>query len=126
AGKLGRNFDFSTWAGYEQNKTAIEQIISRQNIFSDSLTDYSENNKSGYFTKSVYGGLYFEYKPDTLTVIRFNESLGYSNNSYHSSSAFNSTAFSGYKINTGFNEGSGFSQSPALSGQVSYNHRLSN
>jgi hypothetical protein len=121
-----KNFDFSTWAGYEQNKTNIEQLINRQNIISDSSTDYSENNKSSYFNKSVYGGLYFEYKPDTLTLIRFNESIGYSDNGYHSTSSFNSTVFSGYKLNTGFNEGSGSSQSPVLNGQLSFNHRLGN
>ena len=125
AAKLGKKLDFSTWAGYEQNKTNIEQIINRQNIFSESSIDYSENNKTQYLTKSLYGGLYFEYKPDTLTLVRFNESIGYSNNSYHSSSTFNSTAFSGYKLNTGLNEGHGSFQSPALNGQVSYSHRLS-
>jgi hypothetical protein len=126
AARLGKKFDFSTWVGCEQNTTNIEQVINRRNIFSDSSIDYLENNKSGYLTKSVYGGLYFEYKPDTLTLIRFNESIGYSNNSYHSSSVFNSTAFSGYKLNTGLNEGNGSYQSPALNGQVSYSHRLSN
>jgi len=126
AARLLKNFDFSTWAGYEQNKTNIEQVINRQNIFSDSFTDYLENNKSGYFNKNMYGGLYFEYKPDTLTVIRFNESIGYSNNSYHSASSFNSTAFGGYKLNTGLSEGSGSSQSPVLNGQVGFNRRLGN
>ncbi|HXL55003.1 MAG TPA: outer membrane beta-barrel protein, partial [Chitinophagaceae bacterium] len=126
AGKLGNNFDFSAWAGYEQNKTTIDQVINRQNIFSDSSTDYAENNKSGYLTKNIYGGLYFEYKPDTFTLIRFNESAGYTNNSYQSFSAFNSTAFNGYKINKGFNQSSGLSKVPVLNGQVNYYHRLSN
>lgn len=124
--KLGNNFDFSAWAGYDENKTVAEQLISRQNIFTDSAVNYFENNNSSRNAKNVYAGLYFEYKPDTFTLIRFNESAGFSNNSYASSSQFNSALISGYKMNNGSNEINGASKTPYLNGQINVSRRLNN
>jgi len=126
ADKLGNTFDFSVWAGYEQNKSVVEQVINRKNFFSDSSADYFENNNGSYRNKNLYAGLYFEYKPDSVTLIRFNESMGYGNSSNESFSAFNSTDFNGDKINQGANENNGFSKTPSLNGQMSYNRRFGN
>jgi hypothetical protein len=125
ANKIGSNFDFSTWAGYDKNKTVVQQEIERQNIFLDSTTNYFENSSNSNRNRNLYGGLYFEYKPDTLSFFRFNESINLRNNSFSSLSQFNTAAFNNYKINEGHNGNSNSSKSPSLNGQISYNRRLS-
>ena len=123
--KLGNNFDFNVWAAYEQNKNNIEQVISKQNFFSDSSTCYSENNSSNSLSKNISSGFYFEYKPDTLSVLRFNESVNYNDLRSNSVSKFITTAFNQYKINEGDNKNDRLSATPSLHGQISYNRRLS-
>ena len=124
ANKLRNNFDFTIWAGYDENKTTTEQLINRQNIFADSSASYFENNSSARFAKNLYSGLYFEYKPDSFTFIRFNESAGFNSNNYNSFSEFNSALLGGYKSNNGSNKINGLSKTPYLNGQISVNRRL--
>lgn len=126
ANKLNNNFDFSTWMAYDENKLNIRQLLNRQNIFSDSSTYYVANNQISNHIKTLYGGLYFEYRPDSVSIIRFNESLCYTNNNAHSTSAFTTTTFDMNKINEGVDENNGSFKTPSLKGQISYNRRLSN
>ncbi len=126
ADKYGKNFDFSAWAGYERNKVARTQDIHRQNIFTDSSTFYSENNNSTSVSNNLYTGLYFEYRPDTLTFVRFNESAGYNKNDYNSSSLFNTNLQDSSKFNNGNRLYSNATTSPSANGQISYNHRFAN
>ncbi len=71
ADKFGKDFDFSSWAGYEHNKNIRQQIISRQNIFTDSSTFYNESNSSTSVSNNLYTGLYFEYRPRHVNVCAF-------------------------------------------------------
>lgn len=122
--RWGNNFDFNVWAAYEQNKNGTEQVILKQNFFSDSSTYYSENNNSNSLSKNISSGFYFEYKPDTLSVLRFNESINYNDLRSNSVSKFITTAFNQYKINEGDNKNDRLSATPSLHGQISYNRRL--
>ena len=124
ANKIGKTFDFSSWAGYEQNKTSREQSIDRQYIYTDSSTFYSEKNTSAATYKNAYTGLYFEYKPDTLTFVRFNENGGYSNNRYDNGAISQTNLKNGDFLNNGNRKNDNESTSPSLNGQVSLNHRF--
>ncbi|HVX49592.1 MAG TPA: TonB-dependent receptor [Chitinophagaceae bacterium] len=126
ADKYGKNFDFSAWAGYERNRNVRMQDISRQNIFTDSSTYYAESNHNTSTSNNMYTGLYFEYRPDTLTFIRFNESAGYNQYRYNSAALFNTTLQDSSKFNNGDRTYSSNSKSPSVNGQVSYNHRFGN
>ncbi|HWB25921.1 MAG TPA: TonB-dependent receptor [Chitinophagaceae bacterium] len=126
ADKYGKDFDFSAWAGYERNKNVRMQDISRQNIFTDSSTYYTESNHSTSISNNFYSGLYFEYRPDTLTFVRFNESAGYNRYDYTSNSLFNTSLQDSSKFNNGNRYYSNTSKSPTVNGQVSYDHRFAN
>ena len=126
AGKLGDNFSFNTWAGYEYNANKTDQTLSRQNFYADSSTEYHEDSHNNNENKSLSGGVYFEYKPDSSTFLRLNESAGYYDNINSYSALFNSSAFNDYKINSGNNESSGSSKAAFLNGQVSYGRKLNN
>ncbi len=126
ADKYGKNFDFSAWAGYEHNRVVKQQNINRQNIFADSSTYYTENNNSTSVSNSLNTGLYFEYRPDTLTFVRFNESMAYNANQYNSAALFNTNLPDSSKFNNGNRVYSNSAKSPSLNGQVSYNHRFAN
>ena len=125
ADKFGKNFDLSAWAGYDRSKTVKEQAINRQNIFTDSSTYYTENNNSNYVGNNYYAGVYFEYRPDTLTMVRFNQSAGYNNSRNNFNSVFNSTLPGDVKWNDGNRQTSNHSTIPNFNGQLSINHRFS-
>lgn len=124
ADKLGKTFDFSSWAGYDQNKTQRELSINRQYIYTDSSTYYSEHNANTARNKNAYTGLYFEYKPDTLTFIRFNENANYSINNYDYSAASLTDLKNGNLLNNSNRSNNNRSTSSTLNGQVSMNHRF--
>ena len=124
ADKYGKDFDFSAWAGYERNKTIKTQAISRQNIFTDSSTYYTEDNHSTTVTNNIYTGLYFEYRPDTLTFVRFNEGAGYNIYNSYSAASFNTDLADSSKINDGNRSTSNHTTTPNVNGQVSFNHRF--
>lgn len=124
ANKFGNKFDLSTWAGVNENKKEIEQTTYRKNIFEDSSTNYFETNKTTAISKNIFAGLYFEYRPDSATVIRFNESSGINYNGFTSFTQFNTTSLNDDKINEGKIENNGSSESPFLNGQISYNRKL--
>lgn len=124
ADKFGKSFDFSAWAGYERNKNVRVQDIHRQNIFTDSSTYYTESNQSQAINNNFYTGLYFEYRPDTLTFVRFNEGGSFNKSEYHSSALFNTDLQDSTKFNNGNRSYSNTTKTPSLNGQVSYNHRF--
>ena len=126
ADKYGKDFDFSAWAGYERNKTVKQQYINRQNFFTDSSTYYTEANSSTAISNNYYAGLYFEYRPDTLTLVRFNESVGYNRYSYNSSASFNTELADSTKFNDGNRFYNSQTNNPNINGQVTYNHRFAN
>jgi len=125
ADKFGKNFDMSAWAGYDRTKTIKEQSINRKNIFTDSSTYYSENNHSQYTGNNYYAGVYFEYRPDTLTMVRFNQSAGYNNSHNNFSSVFGSTLPGDIKWNDGNRQADTRANTPNFNGQFSVNHRFS-
>jgi|GEM_PF-1369146 len=124
ADKIGKTFDFSSWVGYERNKTEKDQSIERQYIYTDSSSFYKENNASTTINTSSYAGLYFEYRPDTLTFIRFNENGGYNTYNNNSSAIFNTNLKDGYLINDGNRRSDNTSNTPSVNGQVSMSHRF--
>lgn len=124
ADKFGKDFDFSAWAGYERNKNMRTQDIHRQNIFVDSSTYYTEANSSQSVNDNLYTGLYFEYRPDTLTFVRFNEGASYNHSDYNSAAVFNTNLQDASKFNNGNRTYSSTANTPSVNGQVSYNHRF--
>lgn len=124
ANKIGKTFDFSSWAGYEQNRTRKEQNIDRQYIYIDSSTFYSENSSSSAKYKNSYAGLYFEYRPDTLNFIRFNENAGYTVNSYNNAAISKTDLKNGNFLNSSNRGNDNVSKSPSLNGQISFNHKF--
>jgi len=126
ANKIRNNFDFSAWTAYNENKNIVQQILNRQIFLPDSATNYVADNKNNNLSKNIYSGLYFEYKPDSFSVLRVNESVNYINNNYHFVSDFSTTTFDAYKISEGINENNGLSKISSINGQISYNRRLSN
>jgi hypothetical protein len=124
ADKIGKDFTFSAYGGYDRSSSKREQTINRQNIFADSSSNYFEQSVSKTINSNVYGGLYFEYRPDTLTFIKFNHSAGYAKNNYQYGSLFNSALSSGEKLNEGNRNNNNRSSSPSLNGEVSVNRRF--
>jgi len=124
ANKIGKSFDYSLYGGYDQYITDREQAIDRQNIFTDSTSYYHENNS----TKSAYhngnGGLYFEFRPDTLNFMRFNESVGYSGSSNNSTAVFSTIQADSSLLNSGNRYNSSTTTSPFVNGNISFNHRF--
>lgn len=126
ADKYGKDFDFSAWAGYDRNKTVKQQLVNRQNIFTDSSTYYNEANRSTAISTNIYTGLYFEYRPDTLTVVRFNEGAGFNTYDNHSVASFNTNLADSTKINSGNRQSISHTNTPNVNGQISYNRRFAN
>ena len=126
ADKFGKDFDFSAWAGYERNKNVRMQDVHRQNIFTDSSTYYSETNHNTSISNNYYTGLYFEYRPDTLTFVRFNEGASFNRYDYSSAAVFNTNLQDSSKFNDGNRQYSNTTKTPSINGQISYNHRFAN
>lgn len=124
ADKIGNGFTFNTYAGYDYSKSRREQSINRQNIFTDSVTNYLEQNRSTSINTNVYGGLYFEWKPDTLTFMRFNQNVSYATNKYDFNSLFNSALPTNEKLNDGDRMNNNKSTTPSFNGQFSINRRF--
>ncbi|WP_158559086.1 TonB-dependent receptor [Deminuibacter soli] len=124
ANKIGQNFTFNTYAGYDYNRSKRMQSINRQNIFTDSTTNYLEDNNSTTINQNTYAGLYFEWKPDTLTFIRFNQNAAYGTSDYNFSSVFNSALPTKVQLNNGDRTNSNKSNTPNFNGQFSINRRF--
>ena len=126
ANKFGKDFDLNTYAGFERNGVAKVQSKNRQNIFGDSTSFYAENNKSKSADINYNAGLYFEYRLDTLTNIKFNEWANVGKNTLNLLSNFNSTRPNTQKINEGTRANINSGTSPSLNGQINFNHRFPN
>ncbi|MEX6688307.1 TonB-dependent receptor [Danxiaibacter flavus] len=125
ADKFGKTLDFSAWAGYDRNKTVKQQSISRQNIFTDSSTYYDEKNNNTSINNNLYTGIYLEFKPDSLTMVRVNQNAGYNISHYDGASVFNTTLPGGaVKINEGARLSTNKTTVPTSNGQISLNHRF--
>jgi hypothetical protein len=124
ADKYGKTFDFSSWAGYERNKTVKAQQIDRQYIYTDSSTYYTEKNSSTSINNNTYAGLYFEYRPDTLTFIRFNQNANYADNKNNSAVVSHTDLANGDLLNNGNTNNDNTATTPSLNGQVSMSHRF--
>lgn len=124
ADKYGKNFDFNAYASFEKNNTSRDEIYNRQNIFGDSSSYYYEHRTSTTETPNYNAGLYFEYRPDTLTFIRFNQNMGYGINDFLLNSAFNSTLADNAKLNDGTRNNNRHTSTPNGSGQINANHRF--
>ena len=126
ANKFGKDFDFNTYIGFERNGVMKIQSKNRQNIFGDSTSFYAENNHSKSADINYNAGLYFEYRPDSLTNIKFNEWANMGKNTLHLLSDFNSTLPDAQKLNEGTRANINSGTSPSLNGQINFNHRFPN
>src|SRR5204863_4190810 len=75
--------------------------------------------------KNFSTGLYLEYKPDSFSVIKLNESAGYAKGGFYNNAAFETieqktSSF----INKGTSSGSGNNASAWLNGTINYTRRL--
>ncbi|HTJ12757.1 MAG TPA: TonB-dependent receptor [Dinghuibacter sp.] len=124
ANKIGKGFDYSLYAGYDQYKTDREQTIDRQNLFGDSSNYYHEVNSTHSTYRNGNGGLYFEFRPDTLNFMRFNETVGYAHSSSSANATYNTLLSDSAQVNNGSRYNGNTSDNPFINGNISYSHRF--
>ena len=124
ANKIGKTFDYSLYAGVDQYKTDREQAIDRQNIFTDSTSYYHENNSQHSTYRNANGGLYFEFRPDTLDFMRFNETVGYVHSTYNINAIYQTILADSTVVNNGNRYNGNTGDNPFVNGNVSYSHRF--
>ncbi|TDW99764.1 TonB-dependent receptor [Dinghuibacter silviterrae] len=124
ANKIGKGFDYSLYAGYDQYKTDREQRIDRQNIFTDSSTYYHEINSTHSTYRNGNGGLYFEFRPDTLNFMRFNETVGYAHSTSQTNASYTTLLADSTMVNNGTRFNSNTTDNPFVNGNISYSHRF--
>jgi hypothetical protein len=124
ANQIGKTFDYSLYAGYEQYKTDREQAIDRQNIFTDSTSYYHEDNSTHSTYRNGNGGLYFEFKPDSLDFMRFNESVGYAYSRYQTNAVYNTVLADSTLVNNGTRYNGSSTDNPFINGNISFSHRF--
>ena len=121
-----KNIDISTWAGFEQMNNTVVQQLYRQNIYSDSSTNYSEQSRNYSHNNNFNTGIYLEYKPDSFSVIKINESAGYARSVSDNNNSFETVESKAIAlINNGTSYTSGSSDASWLSGNINYFRRLS-
>lgn len=124
ANKIGKGFDYSLYGGYDRYKTVKDQDIERQNIFTDSSSYYHETDSTTSTYSKTEGGLYFEFKPDTLNFMRFNEAVGYASSSSYTNALFATTAADSSLVNNGSRYNGSTTKNPYINGNISFNHRF--
>jgi hypothetical protein len=124
--KWGKKFDVNANIGYSNNTTVSEQTRNRQNIFGDSSNFYFEQSKSVRDRSGVNGSFGFEYKPDTLISIRFNQGINFSRNEFSTGAKFNSRLASNKRLNEGSRRNFNVTTSPSFNGNISINKRFKN
>lgn len=122
--RWGNNMDFSLWASYADYSNTLRQGISRQTYAGDSIFTYSGGTSVTNRSKTVSTGLYCVYKPDSFTVIKVNEAFNVADNGATSETGFHTAGTDGSKRSDGFNGVQFTSTLPSLSGQISFNRRL--
>lgn len=121
-----KKIDISTWAGFEQSKNDVLQQLYRKNIYSDSSTNYSEKSWSYSHGRNLSTGVYMEYKPDSFSVIKINESAGYARSVSDNNNSFETVESKAIAlINNGTSSTSGSADASWLSGNINYFRRLS-
>lgn len=116
--------DISTWASFDHTTNNIVQQLYRKNTYGDSASNYAEQNNSYSNSKSVNTGLYIEYKPDSFSVIKVNESAGFGKSNFDNGSLFETRSQNHYFINNGTSSAVGDNTASWLYGNISYNRRL--
>jgi hypothetical protein len=124
--KWGKTFDVNANLGYSNNKNFSEQTRNRQNIIGDSSNFYFEKNESVRSRSGVNAGFGFEYKPDTLVSIRFNENINFNKNESSTIANFSSRLSSSKKLNEGTRRNSNITTSPSINGNITINKRFRN
>jgi hypothetical protein len=122
--KWGKKLDVNANIGYNNNQNKSEQFRNRQNIFADSSNYYAEHNLSTRNRCGITTGVGFEYKPDTLTTIRFNQNGFFGKNTYQTAALFNSKLLNNKTINEGNRTNTGISNSPSFNGNLSITRRF--
>lgn len=124
ANKIGKGFDYSLYAGYDQYKTDREQVIDRQNLFTDSTSYYHESNSTHSTYRNGNGGLYFEFRPDTLNFMRFNETVGYAHSTSATNATYNTLLSDSTQVNNGTRFNGSTADNPFVNGNISFSHRF--
>ena len=120
-----RKIDISTWAVFQQNNNNVLQQLYRQNMYADSSNNYFELNENHNKNKNLSTGLYLEYKPDSFSVIKLNESAGYATSRLANNAAFQTIEQkTGAFINNGTSVGNNNNTSAWLNGTINYERRL--
>ena len=124
ANKIGKTFDYSLYGGTDRYKTVKYQDIEQQNIFTDSSNFYHETDSTTSIYQNTNGGLYFEFKPDTLNFMRFNEDAGFVKSSSYTNALFSTIDPDSALVNNGNRYNGSSTSNPFLNGNISFNHRF--
>ena len=120
-----KKMDVSIWTTYNSSNNKTSQQLFRENFLVDSSGYYAENNNGQYKNRNIGAGLYVEYRPDSFSVVKINQSAGFSADNSSSNAVFTT---SGTDKTTIINEGSsslnGNNKSKWLNGSINYNRRL--
>jgi hypothetical protein len=122
-----RKFDISTWAAFVENNNNVAQQLYRQNIYADSSNNYLEQSDNHNKNKNFNTGLYLEYKPDSFSVIKLNESAGYAASNLANNAIFKTIEqkTAGFiNINNGTSSANVNNASAWLNGTINYERRL--
>lgn len=118
--------DISSWVAYNRSNNQVSQQIFRENYLTDSTNYYTESNNAQNSNNSISAGLYLEYKPDSFSVIKINQTAGFSESSNNSNAHYTTSGTDQFSlINKGNSELSGNSNNKWLNGSINYNRRLS-
>ena len=118
ADKWGKKLDGSINVAWSSSRNNTEQSRQRQTILGDSTNYYAERSSSQRDRSGFSGGLFLEYKPDTLTRITINRSASFSKNEYSSWSEFNSKLVDDRRINEGDRRNYNHSNTPSHNGNI--------
>jgi hypothetical protein len=122
--KWSKKLDVSANLNYTNNSNTSEQVRNRQTLFTDTTNFYFEQNKNNRKRWGAGGGIYFEYRPDTMLKITVNESINFYKTDNRSSSSFNSSISETRKLNEGTRENRSFSKTPSVNGSINISRRL--
>lgn len=120
-----KKIDISTWAVVNETNNNVVQQLQRQNLYADSSNNYFEQNENQNKNRTINTGLYLEYKPDSFSLIKLNESAGYATGTVVNNTAFETIEQkTGAFINNGTSSGNNNNTSAWLNGTINYDRRL--
>jgi hypothetical protein len=120
----GEKFSLHGNFGYNYNGNVTEQVRNRQTILEDSTNFYYEENQSWRKRSGFNGGIGFEWEPDTITSITFNQSSNLYRSSSEAASLFNSSLSSKRKINEGNRLNRNASKTPSFNGNMTISRQF--